>query len=103
MADAYINVELVYAEPERQLKIPLQVPATASVGDAISLSGILPELPQQVAENLQVGVFGKLCGLEQNLQEADRIEIYRPLLQDPKEARRQRASKTQPTKPIRSR
>jgi uncharacterized protein len=99
MVESEIQVEIVYAEPNRQLKLAVDLPENTTVEDALRQSGILTELPEQILQNLQVGIFGKLCGLDYHLQNADRIEIYRPLLLDPKDARRQRASKSMSKKP----
>jgi putative ubiquitin-RnfH superfamily antitoxin RatB of RatAB toxin-antitoxin module len=54
---------------------------------------LLTLFPEIDSSDLQVGVFGAVCKLEQLVRQADRIEIYRPLIHDPKEARRQRATK----------
>lgn len=102
MANALINVEVCYARPDLQVKIPLQIPVGSTVREAIKVSGILQQLPGMDLSHAQVGIFSQVCSLDRLLQEADRVEIYRPLLQDPKEARRQRAAKTQKTKPSRS-
>lgn len=88
-----IRVELVYARPERQRTVSLQLAADSSVAQAIAASGLLVQCPEIDLARNRVGIFGRLCRLEDGLQEGDRIEIYRPLLIDPKEARRRRAAK----------
>jgi putative ubiquitin-RnfH superfamily antitoxin RatB of RatAB toxin-antitoxin module len=88
-----IRVEVAYATPAEQVIVPLEVEAGASVASVIQRSGILREFPEIDLRVNKVGVFGKACGLEQLLRDGDRIEVYRPLIADPKEARRARAAK----------
>ena len=88
-----IKVEVAYALPEQQVVKCVELPAGSTVGDAIDLSGLLEQFPEITKATLNAGVFGKVCGLEQVLNAFDRVEIYRPLVHDPKEARRQRAKK----------
>jgi putative ubiquitin-RnfH superfamily antitoxin RatB of RatAB toxin-antitoxin module len=88
-----VEVEVVYAKPEEQAIITLAMPEDASVEDAIKASGLLERFPEVAMSELKVGIFGVACKLDQPVREADRIEIYRALLHDPKEARRQRALK----------
>ena len=91
-----INAEIVYATPIKQLLLAITLPAHCNVADAIKLSGILTqcsELEQQAVKSLNVGIFSIPCSLEREVQQGDRIEIYRPLRHDPKEARRMRAKK----------
>ena len=79
--------------PERQELVALEVPAGSTVADAITCSG-LPEIFEDFELDLtKVGVFGQITGPEQVLRNGDRVEIYRPLIADPKEVRRQRALK----------
>lgn len=85
-----LTVEVAYAKPERQWLIETKVPPQSSIVDAIRHSGILDLCPELVAEQLVVGIFGKLRLLTHPLQNGDRVEIYRPLLKDPREARRER-------------
>jgi putative ubiquitin-RnfH superfamily antitoxin RatB of RatAB toxin-antitoxin module len=88
-----IAVEVVYALPYRQTLIKLDLPAKTTVKDALELSGLTAHFPEFDWTNPPVGIFGNLCPLERVLQTGDRIEIYRPLTQDPKTARRRRAAK----------
>ena len=81
-----LNIEVAFATPEQQLIIALNVPDNSTVATAIELSGLK-------VEAAAVGIFGKLCNLNDPVKMGDRIEIYRPLVHDPKEARRQRAAK----------
>lgn len=90
-----ITVEVVYGLPQEQVLLPLAVPAGTTVREAARLSGLAARFPAIDIEQAPLGVFGKLCKAPetQRLQEGDRIEIYRPLLIDPKEARRLRAER----------
>ncbi len=86
-----ITVEVAYALPNQQLIIPIQVPLQANIQAAIEASGILAKFPEIDLNINQVGLFGKLSKLDSALRHMDRIEIYRPLIADPKEVRKQRA------------
>jgi hypothetical protein len=87
------GVEVVYATPGAQRLIALTVTPGATVADAIEASGILREFPEIDLRVNRVGVYGQLARLGDVVQAGDRVEIYRPLQADPKEARRQRARK----------
>ena len=91
MANPVLQVEVVYALPEQQLVIPMTVPAGITVGEAIECSGILLQLPTIDLARQAVGIWGECCILERLVAQGDRIEIYRPLCQDPKAKRRLRA------------
>ena len=93
MDKGVIEVEVVYALPQQQVIKNVELSAGLTVQDAINLSGLLEIFPEIRQSSLNVGVFGKVCSIEQRLKNADRVEIYRPLIHDPKEARRQRAKK----------
>ena len=86
-----IRVEVAYATPERQLVLPLDVPRGCTVGEAIERSAIREEFPGLAVNFDAVGIFGRKAPAGQVLQPGDRVEIYRPLIADPKEARRKRA------------
>ncbi len=88
-----IRVEVCYATPEKQVLLALQIDAHASVADAISASKIVEMYPEIDLRKNHVGIFGKLTKLETLLRDEDRVEIYRALIADPKEARRKRAAK----------
>ena len=90
-----ITVEVAYAKPERQLIIPLQVKPGTTLVDAIRLSGILEQFPEIDLESSKFGIFSKINKPDTILREKDRVEIYRPLIADPKESRRKRAEKKQ--------
>ena len=81
-----MKVEVVYALPQSARTVRLELPAGATLRDALVSSGLQPDLEKQA-----FGVFGKRAALDHPLAEGDRVEIYRALAVDPKEARRRRA------------
>jgi hypothetical protein len=92
VADERIEVEVAYARPDEQVILALQVPDGSTIEDAIRRSGVLERFPEIDLATNKVGVFGKVGKLDQELAPGDRVEIYRPLIADPKEARKQRAA-----------
>jgi putative ubiquitin-RnfH superfamily antitoxin RatB of RatAB toxin-antitoxin module len=92
MAEAMIRVEVALALPERQALIPLEVPTGTRVGEAIERSGVLAAFAGIVPEPPVVGIWGKVTAPDTVLSAGDRVEIYRPLTVDPKEARRRRVA-----------
>lgn len=84
-------VTVVYAGSVRQLVLRVEVEAGANVEEAIIASGLLSLEPGLHLQTLTAGIWNRLVKLEQRVREGDRIEIYRPLQVDPKEARRIRA------------
>lgn len=86
-------VEVAYARPDTQVILTVEVDETATVNEAIVMSGILEQFPDIDLEKNKVGIFGKLTRLDEKLREKDRIEIYRPLIADPKASRKKRAAK----------
>jgi putative ubiquitin-RnfH superfamily antitoxin RatB of RatAB toxin-antitoxin module len=86
-----IDVEVVLATPERQSLIELTLPAGATVADAIDGSGIVGHFPGLAAENLATGIWGRETSATTILRDGDRVELYRPLAMDPREARRRLA------------
>jgi len=92
VADERIEVEVAYARPDEQVILALQVPDGSTIEDAIRRSGVLERFPEIDLATNKVGVFGKVGKLDQELSPGDRVEIYRPLIADPKEARKQRAA-----------
>lgn len=88
-----INVAVVYALPERQRVIELQVEDDCTALAAVQRSGITDELSEIDWNTVVLGIFGKTIDVpaQTGLREGDRIEIYRPLLVDPKIVRRERA------------
>lgn len=93
-----IAVEVVYALPDKQVLRAFEVAEGTTVAGAISLSGIQNEFPGIDLAVNKVGIFGKLAKPEDVLRAGDRVEIYRPLIADPKEIRRQRAAQGKVTK-----
>ena len=89
--DDGIMVEVVYAEAEIQALERLKVPAGTTVGEALRRSGLRSKFPGIDTERNGVGIFGRRVGLDTVLRAGDRVEIYRPLVADPKRARRDRA------------
>jgi putative ubiquitin-RnfH superfamily antitoxin RatB of RatAB toxin-antitoxin module len=86
------QVEVAYALSERQIIIPVEVETGATLREAIERSGILEKFPEIDLASVKVGVFGKLSKMDKELRAKDRVEIYRPLIADPKEVRKQRAA-----------
>lgn len=89
---ALVRVSVVYASPDRVIEIETMVGAGASLRDVIVGTGILTQAPELDLASLDVGVFNHPRQLDSSARDGDRIEIYRPLLIDPKEARRVRAA-----------
>ena len=89
---ATVNIEVAYALSDKQLVIAVQVSQGTTIEQAIQLSGILEQFPQiDIAKN-KLGIFGKLKKADVLVREGDRVEIYRPLIADPKVVRKQRAA-----------
>lgn len=88
---AEIRVEVVYAAVSRQAVKTLTLSAGSSVEAAIRASGLLQEFPEIDLTANRIGIFGEFAGLDQSLEDGQRVEIYRALLADPKETRRRRA------------
>jgi len=87
-----ISVEVVYALAEEQTLLTVDVPDGSEIKDVIIKSDILNQYPELDLEDLEVGIFGKLAKINQVVRDGDRIEIYRPLIADPKEVRKRRAA-----------
>lgn len=87
----FVKVAVCYALPHRQDIIELKLSAGATASQAIAASGLQAKHPEIDLNAFKVGVFGKLIKLDSVLQEGDRVEIYRPLIADPKEVRRKRS------------
>ncbi len=90
-----IPVEVAYAKPDTQVIIPLQVKPGTTAMEAIRLSGVLEQFPEIDLDENKIGIFSKITKPDTVLREKDRVEIYRPLIADPKESRRKRAEKKQ--------
>ena len=87
------QVEVVFALPDRATCLMVEIDDDTSVEQAIIKSGIYDKCPEIDQNNLKVGVWNRTCKLNTKLKDGDRIEIYRPLIADPKDARRRRAEK----------
>jgi putative ubiquitin-RnfH superfamily antitoxin RatB of RatAB toxin-antitoxin module len=86
-----MQIEVVYALPEKQVLIACEVPVGTSLAEAIELSGIRDRFDQIEVNPERLGIFSVKAKMEDVLRPGDRVEIYRPLIADPKEARRARA------------
>ncbi|MGD9393232.1 MAG: RnfH family protein [Chromatiales bacterium] len=92
MASDTIMIEVAYAKPERQLILQLEAEPGITAKEAVIRSGILDEFPDIDIETAKLGIFGKAAPAGTVLNPMDRVEIYRPLIADPKEARKKRAA-----------
>lgn len=100
MTDKTIAVEVVYALPHEQRLIRMLVKPGTTAQETLVRSGIPEEYPEVKPETAKLGIFGQALGTKglapadrYELQPGDRVEVYRPLIADPKEARKQRAEK----------
>ncbi len=90
---AQIHVEIVYALKDVQRVVPLVVAEGTTLEAAVARSGLLEEFPEiELGGRNKTGVWGKIAKADTVLRDRDRVEIYRPLVADPKEVRRQRAA-----------
>jgi hypothetical protein len=88
-----LQVYVVYATPKDEFIHPMRVAPGTTIGQAIEGSGVLARFPEINLVTQPVGIYGKKKTLDTVLRERDRIELYRPLLADPKDTRRKRAAK----------
>lgn len=86
-----LRVTVVYCAPGCEDLTEVTLADGATVADAIGASGVLARRPEVAAGSPEVGIWGRSCALTQVVQDGDRVELYRPLTVDPKEARRVRA------------
>ena len=86
-----MKIEVLYALPTHQHQLPIELPDGATIGQALEHLAQLPECSGWEMDESAIGVFGQLRPMESVLQSGDRLELYRPLLVDPKTARRLRA------------
>lgn len=94
MADSdLIDIEVAYAQPDRQVVLSLRVPAGTEAREAVRRSGLLDRFPDIDRDSLTIGVFGTAVSACAPLSHGDRVEIYRPLQVEPKQARRNRAAR----------
>lgn len=88
-----MRVEVAYAQPETQTLLCVDLPPGSTADEAVRRSGILARHPEIAWPGTPIGVFGRRVEPDRMLREGDRVEIYRPLTLDPKEARRRRAGR----------
>ncbi len=93
-----INIEVVYALPEKQFLLSVKVAEGSTIEDAIVASGILALRDDIDLKKNKVGIYSRPAKLSDTVQDGERVEIYRPLLADPKELRRKRAEKSKEAK-----
>jgi len=86
-----IAIEVACALPDRQVVLPLEVPAGCTAGDALAQSGIFALQPALDPSRCGIGIFGREVASDWILQAGDRVEVLRPLLEDPRERRRRLA------------
>jgi len=91
-ANDILRIEVVYALPERQKVVSLRLPAGSTVQQAVEQSGLLVTHPEIDLVQNKLGIYAKLVKPDTSLRDRDRVEIYRPLIADPKEVRRKRAA-----------
>jgi len=87
-----INVEVIYALADRQELITVKLPEGSTLQQAVEASGLLAKYPEIDLTKGKFGIFAKLSKLDAQVRDKDRVEIYRPLIADPKEVRKQRAA-----------
>jgi hypothetical protein len=87
-----LRIDVVCLRPDLAFRRELLLPAPATVGDAIEASEVRLRVPGLATAELEVGVFGERRSLSEAVHDGDRVEIYRPLTIEPKEARRVRAA-----------
>ena len=87
-----MKIEVAYALRHKQTLLNIEVDDNASVEDAIQQSNILKKYPEINLKKNKVGIFGRITALDVKLREKDRVDIYRPLIADPKEVRKQRVA-----------
>lgn len=92
MAEDPFEIEVAYAKRDEQVILPVRATSGITARQVIEQSGILRRFPEINLATNSVGIFGKLVTLDQALQTGDRVEIYRPLIADPKEQRKRRAA-----------
>ena len=96
--DNTIKVEVAYALPEKQAILALTVDAGTTVLQAAQRSGVVEQFEGVDLDNAKFGIFGKVVSPTQVLHDGDRVEIYRPLIADPKEVRKARAARVKERK-----
>jgi putative ubiquitin-RnfH superfamily antitoxin RatB of RatAB toxin-antitoxin module len=91
MASAELRISVVFSPRAGEVdEVELRLPAGATVADALNASGMQARHPERDLSQLPVGLWGAFCARSDVLRDRDRVELYRPLQVDPKQARRQR-------------
>lgn len=93
-----LSIEVAYALPQKQELVRMHLPSGSTAQQAIEASGLLAKYPEIDLKKNKIGIYGKLTRLDAPLRDRDRVEIYRPLIADPKEVRKKRAEEGKPTK-----
>ena len=93
MGPGPIAIEVAYALPERQTVLRIDVATGTTAGDAIAMSGIVTLHPELADADPRIGIFGRFVGRDHVVEDGDRIELYRPLIADPKASRHARVAK----------
>jgi len=91
LVDTMICVEVVFALPVEQILMSVSLPADATVEDAIAASGIAEQFPNEDLQLLETGIWGRRTERQARVRNGDRVEIYRPLRRNPRDARRELA------------
>ena len=94
-----INVSVVLAWPDKEVSVVMVLKENSTVGLAINIAKEDPVFLDVDFEDYAIGIYGELCGLEHVLSDGDRIELYRPIKEDPKEQRRKRALEQEASSP----
>ena len=92
MSSKSFKVEVAYAKPDEQVILALEVEEGATVLEAVERSGLLDRFPEIDPATAKLGIFSKAAKPDAALSPGDRVEVYRPLIADPKEARKKRAA-----------
>ncbi|MCK5818544.1 MAG: RnfH family protein [Psychromonas sp.] len=98
-SETMLSIEVVYGVPEKQVLLKTLVPEGTTIEEAIVLSGIVSHFLQIVPAKAKVGIFSRIEKLSSHVKQGDRIEIYRPLIADPKEMRKLRVAKLNKKQP----
>lgn len=93
-----LNIEVTYALPEKQFLLSVKVKERTTIEEAILASGILALRDDIDLKKNKIGIYSRPAKLTDLVQDGDRVEIYRPLIADPKELRRKRAEKSKEVK-----
>ena len=98
MPDPDATVEVVYALPERQRVVQLPLRAGMTALEAVQAAGLEREFPEIAGSDLVLGIYGRRVDATHVLRSGDRVEIYRPLKFDPRDARRKAAQAARPVR-----